>query len=184
MKIRVLLAGLFLSCCAVLLRADAPPAFTTTASGLRYAITTPGTGPQPQVGQVVLARYVGTLADGTLFDRTGEKDAPFAFTLGRKQVIKGWDEGFALLHVGDKAVFVIPPGLAYGDQARGPIPANSTLRFEVELVELKGRALADLLQETIDTAGLDAAKQKFAELKAGGFSGLHVDEGQLNGLGY
>ena len=184
MKIRVLFAGLFLTCFASLLRADPAPAFTTTASGLRYAVTTPGTGPQPQAGQVVLVRYVGTLADGKQFDRTEDKDAPFAFTLGRKQVIKGWDEGFALLHVGDKATFIIPANLAYGEKVRGPIPANSELHFDVELVELKDRALSDLLQDTIDTAGLDAAKAKFAEVQAAKFAGLYVSEGQLNGLGY
>ena len=177
-------SGLFLLCFASLLRAESPPALVTTSSGLQYAIIAPGSGPQPEPGQVVIAHYTGTLPDGTVFDTTRKDGKPFAFTLDRKQVIKGWDEGFALLHVGDKAVFVIPAALAYGDQTRGPIPANSTLRFEVELVELKGRALADLLQETIDTAGLDATKQKFSESKAGGFAGLHVDEGQLNGLGY
>jgi len=168
-----------------LLRADTTPALTTTASGLQYAITAHGDGPAPQAGQVVIAHYTGTLPDGTVFDTTRKADGkPFAFSLGRKQVIKGWDEGFALLHVGDKAVFVIPAELAYGDKPRGPIPANATLRFEVELVELKGQALADLLQETIDTAGLAAAQAKFVELQANQFAGLYVDEGQLNGLGY
>lgn len=174
---------LFVFGLVTLLRAGTP-SLITTDSGLQYAIVTRGAGAQPQAGQVVIAHYTGTLSDGTVFDTTHQDGKPFAFTLGRKQVIKGWDEGFALLHVGDKAVFVIPPGLAYGDQQRGSIPANSTLRFEVELVEIKGRALADLLQETIDTTGLEAAKQKFAEAKAGGFTGLFVDEGQLNGLGY
>ncbi|MEJ1972737.1 MAG: FKBP-type peptidyl-prolyl cis-trans isomerase [Lacunisphaera sp.] len=183
MKSFVLL-GFFLTCFASLLRADAPPAFTTTASGLRYAVTASGTGPQPQAGQVVLVRYTGKLADGTLFDRTEEKDPPFAFTLGRSQVIKGWDEGFALLHVGDHATFVIPPGLAYGDKARGPIPAQAELHFDVELVELKDRALSDFLQDTIDHAGLEAARAKFAEIRAANFAGLYVSESQLNGLGY
>ncbi|HVT73441.1 MAG TPA: FKBP-type peptidyl-prolyl cis-trans isomerase [Lacunisphaera sp.] len=169
---------------AGLLRADPAPAFTTTASGLKYAITTHGTGPQPAAGQVVLARYAGFLPDGKEFDRSPAGEAPFAFTLGRGQVIKGWDEGFALLHVGDKATFVIPPELAYGDKQRGPIPPNSTLRFEVELAGLQDRALADLLRETIDTAGLDAAKAKFAEARAAKFAGLYVGEGQLNALGY
>ncbi len=188
MKIRVLLTGLFLTASASLLRAETIEAFvvpiTTTASGLKYVVTEPGTGPQPQAGQVVLVRYVGTLADGTLFDRTEEKDGPFAFTLGRKQVIKGWDEGFALLHVGDHATFIIPANLAYGDKARGKIPANSELHFDVELVELKDRALADMLQDTIDQAGFEAAQAKFAEAKAANFAGLYVSEAQLNGLGY
>ena len=169
---------------AGLLRAETVPEFTTTASGFKYLVTTHGTGAQPTAGQVVIAHYTGTLPDGTVFDSTRERNKPFAFTLGRKQVIKGWDEGFALLHVGDKATFVIPPELAYGDKQRGNIPANSTLRFEVELLELKDRALADLLQDMIDTVGLDAAKAKFAEAKAANFAGLYVNEDQLNGLGY
>jgi thiol-disulfide isomerase/thioredoxin len=167
------------------LRADTTPAFTTTASGPQYAITAHGTGPLPQPGQVVVAHYTGTLADGTVFDTSRKEGGqPFAFTLGRKRVIKGWDEGFALLHVGDKAVFVIPAELAYGEKQVGTIPPNSALRFEVEFVELKERALADLLQDTIDTAGLEAAQAKFAELKATKFAGFFVDEGQLNALGY
>lgn len=184
MKKILLRLGLVLAVSTGRLFAQDPTSFTTTASGLQYAITVHGTGAQPQAGQVVMAHYTGTLPDGTVFDTTRKEGKPFVFTLGRKQVIKGWDEGFALLHVGDRAVLVIPPDLAYGDQQRGPIPANSSLRFEVELVEIKGRALADLLQETIDTAGLEAATQKFAEARAGGFPGLFVDEGQLNGLGY
>lgn len=159
-------------------------AFTTTASGLQYAITTPGKGPQPKPGQVVIAHYVGTLADGTVFDSSRARNTPYAFTLGRKQVIPGWDEGFARLHVGDKAVLIVPPRLGYGAQARGAIPANATLRFEVELVAIKGQALADVLQETIDTAGLAAAQEKFSTLRTTQFAGLHVDESQLNGLGY
>ncbi len=163
---------------------DDAASFTTTASGLKYAITTPGTGATPTAGQVVVVHYTGTLPDGTVFDSTRPRNTPFAFTLGRKQVIKGWDEGFALLRVGDKATLLVPPGLAYGDKQRGPIPPNSTLRFEVELVDLKGRALSDLLQDTIDTAGLDAGRARFAEAKAAKFEGLHVSESQLNGLGY
>jgi thiol-disulfide isomerase/thioredoxin len=169
---------------AGLLRAETDAAFTTTASGLKYAVTSPGSGAQPAAGQVVIAHYTGTLPDGTVFDSSRERNTPFAFTLGRKQVIKGWDEGFALLRVGDKATFLVPPELAYGDKQRGSIPPNSTLRFDVELVELKGRALADLLQDTIDTAGLEAAKMKFAEARAAKFAGLHLSESQLNGLGY
>ncbi|HWA28378.1 MAG TPA: FKBP-type peptidyl-prolyl cis-trans isomerase [Lacunisphaera sp.] len=164
--------------------ADASPAFTATPSGLKYAVTTHGTGPLATAGQVVLVHYTGTLPDGTVFDSSRTANKPFAFTLGRKQVIKGWDEAFALLHVGDQATLLIPPDLAYGDKQRGPIPPNSTLRFEVELVELKGQALSDLLQDTIDTAGLEAARARFAEAKAAKFAGLHVSESQLNGLGY
>src|SRR4051812_19983817 len=113
---------LFGLACAAVLHAQAPAEFTTTASGLKYAITARGSGAQPAAGQVVIAHYTGTLPDGTVFDTSRERNKPFAFTLGRQQVIKGWDEGFALLHVGDKATFIIPPELAYGEKQRGPIP--------------------------------------------------------------
>lgn len=176
----------FLAALAVatpVLAADAPVEFTTTASGLKYAITAHGSGPAPRDGQVVIAHYTGKLADGTTFDSSRERPQPFAFTLGKKQVIKGWEEGFALLHVGDRATLVVPPELAYGTKARGNIPANATLTFDVELLELKEHALADVLRETIDTAGLAAAQTRFAELKASAGT-YYLDEGQLNGLGY
>lgn len=156
----------------------------TTPSGLQVAITRRGTGPAAQPGQVVIAHYTGTLADGTVFDSSRQRETPFAFTLGRKQVIRGWEEGFAQLHVGDQATFIIPPELAYGSKAVGPIPPDSTLKFEVELLELKARALSDVLQDEIDRTGLAAALQRFAELKAAGFGDCYVSEAQLNGLGY
>jgi thiol-disulfide isomerase/thioredoxin len=164
--------------------AAAPSGLTATASGLKYAVTVHGGGARPHAGQVVIARYTGTLPDGTVFDATAAGQEPFAFTLGKKQVIKGWDEGFALLQVGDHATLVIPPELAYGATQRGPIPPNSTLRFDVELVGLKDTALADLLQATIDKDGLAAAQQQFKELSDVKFGDAFVSEAQLNGLGY
>jgi FKBP-type peptidyl-prolyl cis-trans isomerase 2 len=170
-----------------LLRAEplpTPPGLVTTASGFKYAITRHGTGAQPAAGQVVLAHYTGYLPDGTAFDSSRDAAEPFAFTLDRKQVIKGWDEGFALLHVGDQATFIIPPDLAYGAKAVGSIPPNSTLRFDVEFVALKNGALADRLQETIDSKGLAAAQECFAEFRAGKLGELFVSESQMNALGY
>jgi thiol-disulfide isomerase/thioredoxin len=159
--------------------------FTTTPSGLQLRIDTAGSGPQPKPGQVVLVHYTGSLVDGTVFDSSRTKQgAPFAFTLGKKQVIKGWDEAFPLLHVGDRATLVIPPALAYGEKARGPIPANSTLTFDVEVLGLKDRALSDALRETIDSAGLPAAQKFYAEQKAIGFGEFYLGESQLNALGY
>lgn len=116
---------------------EEPAGMVTTASGLRYAITRQGTGPLAKPGQILMVHYTGTLADGTQFDSSRARKEPYSFELGRRQVIKGWDEGFALLHVGDQAVLIIPPKLAYGRSARGPIPANSTLKFEVELLDAK-----------------------------------------------
>lgn len=165
-------------------RAEDAPEFTTTASGLQVAVTHRGDGPAPQPGQVVIAHYTGTLPDGTVFDSSVTRGEPFAFTLGYGQVIKGWDEGFALLRVGDKATLLIPPSLAYGDRERGPIPANSTLRFDVELLDLKAEALADLLREIIDSTGVEVALERFVALKADNFGDYYVSEAQLNALGY
>lgn len=177
------LVGLFIAC-VVTAHAEDAPAFTTTDSGLQIAVTHHGDGAVPQTGQVVIAHYTGTLPDGTVFDSSVPRGEPFAFTLGYGQVIKGWDEGFARLRVGDKATLLIPPSLAYGDRDRGPIPANSTLRFDVELLDLKAKALADLLREIIDSAGVEAALERFLALKADNFDDYYVSEAQLNALGY
>lgn len=110
----------------------------TTASGLQYIELEAGTGASPQVGDTVAVHYTGTLEDGTKFDSSLDRGQPIEFTLGVGQVIAGWDEGIALLKVGGKAKLIIPPELAYGNRAvGGVIPANSTLIFEVELVEIK-----------------------------------------------
>lgn len=109
----------------------------TTASGLKYKITQKGTGAKATPGSTVSVHYVGTLQDGTKFDSSRDRGQPFSFPLGAGRVIKGWDEGIALLQVGDKAILTIPPAIGYGPNAMGPIPANSTLIFEVELMDVK-----------------------------------------------
>jgi peptidylprolyl isomerase len=110
--------------------------FTTTASGLKYYDLKVGTGDSPKTGQTVVVNYTGWLQDGTQFDSSLDSGQPFSFQLGTGNVIPGWDEGLATMKPGGKRQMVIPPGLAYGDQAQGPIPANSTLIFEVELVQV------------------------------------------------
>jgi len=80
---------------------------------------------------------VGTLTDGTKFDSSVDRGQPFDFELGAGRVIKGWDEGVAGMKVGGKRKLVIPPDLGYGGRAIGKIPANSTLIFEVELLDVK-----------------------------------------------
>ncbi|MDI1319428.1 MAG: FKBP-type peptidyl-prolyl cis-trans isomerase, partial [bacterium] len=129
--------------------------------------------------EVIIYHYKGTLPDGTVFDSSFDRKTPFAFTLGRKQVIKGVEEAFGYFGVGAKGTMIIPPDLAYGAKQRGAIPPNSTLRFDIEVLEIKAHGLADLLQETIDTAGLAAAQAKFAEVQAAKFDGLYVSESQL-----
>lgn len=108
-----------------------------TASGLKYTITQHGRGIQPKVGDRVAVHYTGRLIDSTKFDSSYDRGKPFEFNLGEGRVIKGWDEGIALLRQGDKATFVIPSHIGYGERAMGSIPPNSTLVFDVELVEVK-----------------------------------------------
>ena len=119
-----------------------------TASGLYYTIKDEGKGEKAIAGDSVTMNYTGTLLDGTKFDSNVDTafkhTQPFQFVLGRSQVIKGWDEGVALLKTGSKAVFYIPSPMAYGAQAKpgsgaNPkgIPANSILLFDVELLSAK-----------------------------------------------
>jgi FKBP-type peptidyl-prolyl cis-trans isomerase FkpA len=102
-----------------------------------------GAGAEAANGNAVTVNYTGWLYDpskpdqkGTQFDSSTGR-GPFTFTLGRGQVIQGWDQGVAGMKVGGKRRLVIPPGLGYGSRANGPIPANSTLVFDVELLDVK-----------------------------------------------
>lgn len=107
-----------------------------TATGLEYTITAKGNGKKAASGDKVKVHYTGKLLDGTKFDSSVDRGQPFDFKLGTGQVIKGWDEGIALLQEGDKVTLKIPAELGYGAQATGSIPANSTLIFDVELIEV------------------------------------------------
>ena len=109
---------------------------TPEPSGLIIIHRQKGNGVKPVAGQKVSVHYTGTLLDGTVFDSSVQRNEPIAFTLGEGQVIKGWDEGIAAIEVGGKATLMIPSWLAYGARAMGPIPANSSLMFEVELVKI------------------------------------------------
>ena len=92
----------------------------------------------PQKGQTVFVHYVGTLTDGTKFDSSRDRGQPFSFTIGRGQVIRGWDEGVAQLSVGQKARLTCSHDYAYGERGYpGVIPPRATLVFEVELLEIR-----------------------------------------------
>jgi len=113
----------------------------TTDSGLQYIEIEEGQGPSPEPGAIVAVHYRGTLEDGTEFDNSYERGEPIQFALGEGVVIRGWDEGIALMKEGGKAKLVIPPELAYGERgAGGVIPPNATLTFEVELVGIRSGA--------------------------------------------
>lgn len=109
---------------------------TPEQSGLIIIQRQKGNGVKPVAGQKVSVHYTGTLLDGTVFDSSVQRNEPIAFTLGEGQVIKGWDEGIAAIEVGGKATLMIPSWLAYGARAMGPIPANASLIFEVELIQI------------------------------------------------
>ena len=96
-----------------------------------------GTGAAVKSEDTVVINYTGTLTDGTKFDSSYDRNTPFETQIGVGKVIKGWDEGVIGMKVGGKRKLTIPPALGYGDQATGSIPPNSTLIFEVELVEIK-----------------------------------------------
>jgi peptidylprolyl isomerase len=109
-----------------------------TASGLEYIEVEAGTGAQAEAGKTVSVHYTGKFQDGKVFDSSVPRGEPIAFPLGAGRVIKGWDEGIALMKVGGKAQLVIPPHLAYGERgAGGVIPPNATLVFDVELVAVE-----------------------------------------------
>lgn len=119
------------------------PAVKETASGLKYEIVTVAAAdaPKAEAGKNVKVNYTGWLeengAQGAKFDSSADHGAPFSFTVGAGQVIKGWDEGVALMAVGEKTRFTIPAALAYGEKGiEGAIPANANLIFEVELLEV------------------------------------------------
>ena len=112
--------------------------FEKTESGLRYQFIQKGDGKQAESGKTVSVHYEGSLENGKVFDSSYPRKKPIEFKLGIGQVIEGWDEGIALLKVGDKARFVIPSDLGYGPAgAGGVIPPNATLIFDVELMDVK-----------------------------------------------
>jgi FKBP-type peptidyl-prolyl cis-trans isomerase FkpA len=108
-----------------------------TESGLIYVEKIKGKGARAEAGKTVKVHYTGRLLDGTKFDSSVDRNEPFEFVLGQGQVIKGWDEGIALMNVGGKATLIIPSSLGYGSQDMGAIPPFSTLVFDVELLDVK-----------------------------------------------
>ncbi len=115
--------------------APAAPSQPDAKVGIQDVVV--GKGQEAKAGDVVSVHYVGTLTDGKEFDQSRKRGQPFNFPLGQGRVIKGWDQGVAGMKVGGKRKLTIPPSLGYGDRGAGSIPPNSTLLFEVELLEIK-----------------------------------------------
>jgi cyclophilin family peptidyl-prolyl cis-trans isomerase len=111
------------------------PNATRTDSGLMYTVLKEGSGDKPAPGTMVTAHYTGMFIDGRKFDSSIDRDEPIRIPAGTGKVIKGWDEALLDMKKGEKRILIIPPDLGYGNRQRGPIPPNSTLVFEVELVD-------------------------------------------------
>ena len=112
-----------------------PAGVVTTDSGLQYEVLKSGNGATPGPTDTVTTHYHGTFVDGRVFDSSVEKGVPASFPVNG--VIKGWTEALQLMKVGDKWKIVCPPDLAYGEQGRSGIPPNSTLVFEIELLDVQ-----------------------------------------------
>jgi len=139
----------------------------TTASGLKYEDTAVGEGAEVARCDFVSVHYTGWLADGTQFDSSVERGTPFQFAVGADEVIKGWDEGVTGMKAGGKRTLVIPPELAYGANGSGPIPPNSTLKFDVELLDTQPRPALPEAPETVDTYETTESGLQYAVLAPG-----------------
>jgi FKBP-type peptidyl-prolyl cis-trans isomerase len=114
------------------------PEAKKTQTGIRYIVMTEGQGDTPKPGDRVSVLYVGRLLQGKVFDQTEDREHPFVFRIRRDMVIEGWDQILQLMKKGEKRLVIIPPELAYGTRGQPPkIPRNSTLVFEIELLEFK-----------------------------------------------
>ena len=158
----------------------------TTASGLKVKITEKGTGKQVVKGDKVTAHYTGTLEDGKKFDSSKDRNQPFSFKVGIGQVITGWDEGFQLLSIGDKATFTIPSNLGYGaNGAGGVIPPNATLFFDVEVLDAVASP-APKAAVPFDVIGLDTIKMqsglRFLKVESG--TGVKAQQGKYVSVHY
>ncbi len=118
--------------------AKAAPAPSDPNAKLVSVDLAPGNGREAKVGDKVSVHYTGTLTNGDKFDSSRDSGSPFEFTLGKGQVIKGWDQGVVGMKVGGKRKLTIPSSLAYGDRGAGAkIPPGATLNFDIELLAIK-----------------------------------------------
>ena len=154
------------------------PGVVTTDSGLQYKVIKAGQGASPKATDLVKVHYHGTLLDGTVFDSSVDRGQPTSFALN--QVIKGWTEGLQTMQEGGKTIFYIPPDIAYGERSVGPIPPNSTLIFEVELLRIfeisTPKTLADVKAYSVDN--IDCGKPPVLPGDKSGLAAIEKDAEQ------
>jgi FKBP-type peptidyl-prolyl cis-trans isomerase len=143
-RLVALLLALTMTACRTANQSPAAPANNPSATevtmpdGLKYTDDQIGTGAVATAGKTAVVNYTGWLMDGTKFDSSLDRNQPFSFPLGAGQVIKGWDEGVAGMKVGGKRTLIVPPELGYGARGAGNvIPPNATLKFQVELLDVR-----------------------------------------------
>jgi hypothetical protein len=159
----------------------------TTKSGLKYLVLTKGTGLHSELNKNVEVHYTGYLTDGKVFDSSVDRGEPIEFILGTGQVIAGWDEGIALMNVGEKLRLIIPSNLAYGEKGAGNIiPPNSTLIFDVELMGIGDPkpSINEALMDLVLADSIPKAISKYHELKKNNPNDYNFKESQLNSFGY
>ena len=164
----------------------------TTASGLKYFFKTKGSGPAFIPGQLAIVDYILTLSDGTKIDATQDRKTAFAAQVPSNNMIKGYNEAILLMHVGDRALFMLPYNIAYGTKGRAPIPPNADLVFDITLLDVKAKSLGMILDSVLfakpvtadSKPQMDTVLKTFNTLKKGGFKDLYVSEDDLNTIGY
>jgi len=159
----------------------------TTKSGLKYLVLSKGTGARAELNKNVEVHYTGYLLNGKVFDSSVERGDPIEFILGTGQVIPGWDEGIALMNVGDKLRLIIPSNLAYGEKGAGEvIPPNSTLIFDVQLISIgiPKQSINEVLMDLVLADSIQAAINKYHDLKKNKYDDYNFKESQLNSFGY
>lgn len=159
----------------------------TTTSGLKYIVLKKGSGKKSQAGKMAEVHYTGWLIDGKKFDSSKDRDETFEFPLGAGMVIQGWDEGVALMRIGDKFRLIIPPDLGYGDKGAGEIiPPGATLIFDVDLIGVHNAKKS--IVDTMMTVAMDKSVKKaidlYYSLKEDHEDHYNFKESQLNILGY
>ena len=139
--------------------------YKKTGNGLEYAIVKKGQGEKLKKGYRTYVNFTTYIKPDSIYDSNAERGKPFAFILGQEEVLKGWDEGIALLSVGDSAHFRIPPALAYGSKKIGSIPANTTLLLHVKVLKME-QAFYDLSNK--DTIIFPSGLKKIIVTKGSG----------------